>query len=97
MPLETGELPVNKRLYACRGYLCVAAKGVQNVNVEKNASIPSIRPDSSLSVEPSGLEEANFHYTSDVYQKILDYHVGDILLTTIIFGIILLVRFRLHH
>jgi hypothetical protein len=85
---------VNKRLYACRGYLCVAAKGVQNVNVEKNASTPA---NSSLPIEPSGLEETNFQYTSDGYQKILDYHVGDILLTTIIFGIILLVRFRLHH
>jgi hypothetical protein len=76
------------------GYLSVATKGVQNVNVKKNASIPA---DSSLPVEPSGLEESNFHYTSDVYQKILDYHVGDILLTTIIFGIILFIRFRLHH
>jgi hypothetical protein len=31
----------------------------------------------------------------DPYQKILDYHVGEILLTTIIFGVILLLR--LHH
>jgi hypothetical protein len=84
-------------LYACRGYLCVAAKGVQNVNVDKNASIQSTPANSSLRVEPSGFEESDFHYTSDGYQKILDYHVGDILLTTIIFGIILLVRFRLHH
>jgi hypothetical protein len=64
------------------------------VNVDKNASIPS---DSILPAEPLGLEESSFHCTSDVYQKILDYHVGDILLTTIIFGIILLLRFHLHH
>lgn len=77
-----------------QSYLCVAAKGVQNVNVDKNASIPA---DSIPPAEPSSLEESNFHYTSDVYQKILDYHVSDILLTTIIFGIILLLRFHLRH
>jgi hypothetical protein len=40
-------------------------------------------------------QETNFRYTSDSYQKILDYHVGEILLTTIIFGLIVLLR--LHH
>jgi hypothetical protein len=40
-------------------------------------------------------QEKNLRYTSDSYQKILDYHVGEILLTTIIFGLIVLLR--LHH
>jgi hypothetical protein len=58
-------------------------EGVKKMNVEKNelTTVDSIvRRD---------------HHTSDPYQKILDYHVGEILLTTIIFGVILLLR--LHH
>jgi len=46
-------------------------------------------------VERSGKETSGLHYTSESYQKILDYHVSEILLTTIVFGIILLLRF--HH
>jgi hypothetical protein len=66
-------------------------EGVKNVNVEKNVptAISSIVP-----VEGSGKEEDHFRYTSSSYQKILDYHVSEILLTTIIFGIILLLRFH---
>ena len=45
--------------------------------------------------EAPAQQETNLRYTSDSYQKILDYHVGEILLTTIIFGVILL--FRMHH
>ena len=45
--------------------------------------------------EAPAQEETRFRYTSDSYQKILDYHVGEILLTTIIFGVIVLLR--LHH
>ena len=45
--------------------------------------------------ERSGKESSGLHYTSESYQKILDYHVSEILLTTIVFGIIMLLRF--HH
>ena len=58
------------------------------MNPEKNASM-SPDPKTSSRKDPS------LHYTSESYQKILDYHVSEILLTTIVFGIILLVR--LHH
>ncbi|HXC96870.1 MAG TPA: hypothetical protein VNU92_14305 [Edaphobacter sp.] len=56
------------------------------MNVEKNSISP---------VEPAvltGKEKSGLHYTTESYQKILDYHVSEILLTTIVFGIILLVR-----
>jgi hypothetical protein len=62
------------------------------MNVEKNAPAPV---DSIVRNETSQQQDTDFHYTSDPYQKILDYHVGEILLTTIIFGVILLLR--LHH
>jgi hypothetical protein len=61
-----------------------------NVYAEKNASA-TIDP----IIEASGQEESNISYTSDSYQKILDYHVVDILLTTVVFGVIILLR--LHH
>jgi hypothetical protein len=61
-------------------------------NVEKNA--PKA-PSSIFGSEAPTQPETNFRYTSDSYQKILDYHVGEILLTTIIFGVIVLLR--LHH
>jgi hypothetical protein len=62
------------------------------VNVEKIAPTPagSVTPS-----EAPAHEETGIRYTSDSYQKVLDYHVGEILLTTIIFGVILLIR--LHH
>jgi hypothetical protein len=68
------------------------AKGVKNVNVEKNATISA---ETTTSHQSRPQDESTFRHTSDNYQKILDYHVGEILLTTIIFGVILL--FRLHH
>jgi hypothetical protein len=74
-----------------QGNLCAAAKGAKNVNVEEN--VP--KPLSSIVRETPVQQETNLRYTSDSYQKILDYHVGEILLTTIIFGVILLLR--LHH
>jgi hypothetical protein len=64
----------------------------QNVNAEKNASTPAT---SIIPKEASGREETALRYTSNSYQKVLDYHVSEILLTTIIFGIIILLR--LHH
>jgi hypothetical protein len=59
------------------------------VNVEKNApkALNSI-----INSEAPARQETNLRYTSDSYQKILDYHVGEILLTTIIFGVIVLLR-----
>jgi hypothetical protein len=61
------------------------------VSIKKN--VPTAG--ASIVARPaSGQEKNQIHYTSDSYQKILDYHVSEILLTTIIFGIILLLRFH---
>jgi hypothetical protein len=75
-----------------QGNLCAVTKGVKNVNVEKNVpkALSSIAGNEALAQQ-----ETSLRYTSDSYQKILDYHVGEILLTTIIFGVIVLLR--LHH
>jgi hypothetical protein len=62
------------------------------MKVEKN-ELTAV--DSIVRRETLGQEDADVHHTSDPYQKILDYHVGEILLTTIIFGVIVLLR--LHH
>jgi hypothetical protein len=62
------------------------------VNVEKN--VPSVAA-SIVTSEASIQEESQFRYTSSSYQKILDYHVSEILITTIIIGIVLLIR--IHH
>jgi len=67
-------------------------KGVKNVNVEKSAPT-ALR--SIVTRETPAHQETHLCYTSDSYQKILDYRVGEILLTTIIFGVIILLRF--HH
>jgi hypothetical protein len=40
-------------------------------------------------------EDKKYGYTSDTYQKVLDYHVAEILLSTIVLAVIALVR--LHH
>ena len=70
-----------------QGKPCAATKGVTHVNVEENAST-SAHP---TATETSAQEENHLRYTSDSYQKILDYRVSEILLT-VIFGIILLLR-----
>ena len=75
-----------------QGKFCAAQKGVKNVNVEENEAT---RVGPATSIEASLPAKTRISYTSDSYQKILDYHVGEILLTTIIFGVILL--FRMHH
>jgi hypothetical protein len=59
-----------------------------NVETTSTAVEPVVPP------EVSGRNET-LRYTSDSYQKILDYHVGEILLTTIIFAVVLFIR--LHH
>jgi hypothetical protein len=78
--------------FTTQGHLCVATEGAKNVNVETKASTPV---DPIVPLEALGQEESKLHYTSESYQKVLDYHVSEILLTTIIFGVILLLR--LHH
>ena len=62
------------------------------MNAEKKSAISA---DSIVSPQPSSQEEPGIRYTSTSYQKILDYHVSEILLTTIILGVVLLLR--LHH
>jgi hypothetical protein len=89
-PLKEGNSPGTN--VATAGKLCAATKGVKNVNAPENQPT---RLGSAISAEASSPEKARLSYTSDSYQKILDYHVGEILLTTIIFGVILL--FRMHH
>jgi len=42
--------------------------------------------------EASNQEESNLFYTSNSYQKILDYHVVEILLTTVVFGVVILLH-----
>lgn len=61
------------------------------MNVEKNVPPPA---SSTLSQKVSEREE-HPSYASGSYQKILDYHVSEILLTTVIIGTILLLL-RLH-
>ncbi|MEO6806828.1 MAG: hypothetical protein ABI286_01510 [Edaphobacter sp.] len=45
--------------------------------------------------EVSNQEKPDLLYASDSYQKILDYHVVEILLSTIAIGVIILLR--MHH
>jgi hypothetical protein len=59
------------------------------VNVEKK-NVP--KELNSIVSGELAQQETNLRYTSDSYQKILDYRVGEILLTTIIFGLIVLLR-----
>jgi hypothetical protein len=60
-----------------------------NVYAEKN---PSANTDPIVAQEASTLERSYISYTSDSYQKILDYHIAEILLSTVVFGVILLLR-----
>ena len=71
--------------------LVSTVRGVMNVYAEKS-STATIDP--VIPREATGQEESNVSYTSDSYQKILDYHVVEIFLTTVVFGMIVL--FRLH-
>ena len=60
-----------------------------NVYAKKNAST-AVEPIGSREV--SGQKKPNILYPSDSYQKILDYRVVEILLSTIIFGVVILLR-----
>ena len=48
-----------------------------------------------IAVPTAGQEELRSSSISDSYQKVLDYHIAEIFLTTIVFGVIILLR--LHH
>ena len=56
---------------------------------EKNVSIESTPREISNQEQPTLL------YVSDSYQKILDYHIVEILLSTVVIGVVVLLR--LHH
>lgn len=45
--------------------------------------------------EASNQERPTLLYSSDSYQKILDYHIVEILLSTVVIGVIVLLR--MHH
>jgi len=46
-------------------------------------------------IDKPAAEDNRYRYTSDTYQKVLDYHVAEILLSTIVLAVIALLR--LHH
>jgi hypothetical protein len=79
------------RFAQTQGNLCLLVKGVMNVYAEKSSSAAT---DPVIRSEASAHEELNLSYTSDSYQKILDYRVVEILLTTAFFGVIVLLRFH---
>jgi len=60
----------------------------QSVTIEPG--IASVNPAST-----AGLEGVKSSSITDSYQKVLDYHIAEIFLTTIVFGVIILLR--LHH
>jgi len=67
-----------------------------NVYTEKSQSAtmgPVISP--VIAAPTAGQEETRSSSISDSYQKVLDYHIAEIFLTTIVFGLIILLR--LHH
>jgi hypothetical protein len=67
-----------------------------NVYTEKSQSAtinPVIAP--LIAAPTAGQQEAKSSCVSDSYQKVLDYHIAEIFLTTIVFGVIILLR--LHH
>jgi hypothetical protein len=63
-----------------------------NVQAEKsNLAIV----DQIIAIQATGEEKPRISYISDSYQKVLDYHIAEIFLTTVVFGVIVLLR--LHH
>ena len=80
---------MNKFAHETQGNPVSTVKGVMNVYAEKNPSA-GIAP--VVCREAAVHEESYISYTSDSYQKILDYHVAEILLSTVVFGVILLLR-----
>ena len=76
--------------------LVSAVRGVMNVYAEKSQlAVESSKMDRIIARESVGQEETRISSISDSYQKILDYHIAEIFLTTVAFGVIVLLR--LHH
>ena len=63
--------------------------GSHHVYVEKNATTAA---DPSIHREASGPENSKTLYPSNMYQKVLDYHIAEILLSTIVLAVIALLR-----
>ncbi len=60
-----------------------------NVQAEKsNLAIV----DQIIASQAVGAEKPRISYISDSYQKVLDYHIAEIFLTTVVFGVIVLLR-----
>ena len=75
------------------GNLCVAIIGsLSSMSASKNVSTLSRAPPLH---RQRGHPKPNYQFTSDAYQKVLDYHVAEILLSTIVLAVIALLR--LHH
>jgi hypothetical protein len=67
-----------------------------NVYAEKSQSATMDPVIAQVIAAPTaGQEETRNSSISDSYQKVLDYHIAEIFLTTIVFGVIILLR--LHH
>ena len=69
--------------------LVPAVKGVMNVYAEKSQSATI---DPIIAAPIAGQEDTRNSSISDSYQKVLDYHIAEIFLTTIVFGVIILLR-----
>ena len=59
-----------------------------NVQAEKS----NLAIDQVMAVQAIGEENPKISYISDSYQKVLDYHIAEIFLTTVVFGVIVLLR-----
>jgi hypothetical protein len=59
-----------------------------NVQAEKS----SLAIDHVIAPQATGEERPRTSYISDSYQKVLDYHLAEIFLTTVVFGVIILLR-----
>lgn len=70
-----------------QGKSCIAARELY-VYVQKNAST---QVDPAKESDP---EKFTALYPSSSYQKVLDYHVAEILLSTIVLAVIAMLRFH---
>ena len=71
-----------------RKTLCPLIRGVMNVQAEKS----NLAIDQVIAPQATGEERPRISYISDSYQKVLDYHIAEIFLTTVVFGVIILLR-----
>ena len=70
--------------------MCPLIRGVMNVQAEKS----NLAIDHVIAPQATGEERPRISYISDSYQKVLDYHIAEIFLTTVVFGVIILLRLR---